>query len=1005
MPALYAVDDVAHSVFDALRAHSRELRTGGENRGSRWILPLGSHALSLESDPARLSSAARWLHFRARKRSFRGTKLPALFIQRFAKALQQADARLQATGSPDLDSRIAKYKRLLSLENKWLALQRKKREGLELGAMRAQVIDAWLCHLLDMAAANLRAQGRKPPAIAMVAVGGYGRSEMNPLSDIDFTILHRGGARLPDGLEEMVKELLHLIAACGFKSGDSTRNLAETIAEANSEMQSKTAMLDARFLWGDESLFAQFKSRFERACVRPYVQEYLEERVKDQARRHAKDGHVVYMQEPNIKDGCGGLRDYQNLLWMARFKYGVDTIRSTEDLVERKYLNESERRELDRAYEFIFRLRTELHYLTDRPTDVIFVSQQRSLADRLDYAEDHPDVLRRVEAFMRDYYMHARAIFEVAQLVCERLALPVAQTPDRKGIFRVVSLIAPPRRRKREEFDGFFALDGRIEHVSRQIFKEDRGRMMRLFQHVQQRNLAISPELRQLVRRRLKYVDNTFRYAKAHREVFAALLRQKGQVGPILRAMHRVDFLGKWLPEFGQLTALVQHEYFHRYTVDEHTLVTIEKLDSLLDTDDERFQLHRDIFRKLEDPYVLYLALILHDTGKAANAKQHAVASTMNADKVARRLQLNRDQRTLLISLVDNHDLLSKTARHRDIYDPETVEWVAGIVQSQETLDALMLITAADGLGVGDDKLWNDWAQSLVRELYLRVSQYFDDSTGFRARQRVARDEMLGAVMEKLPAEYELEIRAHFRGMPERYFQLPYERDAVASIVSHIKMVREFLETRWNSDAQPLAPVLRWTPQPHAGHSELWVCTWDRAELLARIAGALSATELNILSADIFTRSDGIVLDKFRVSTPRYEAVDHPVDLRKVERLLNAALAVEHYDFQAELAKVRNRLWGKVEGLPFPPRVWFDNSPPKHTVMEVLAPDRLGLLYELLGQISDDGFEIAAARITTEKGAAMDTFHLTGREGKKITDVNRLIALKYELAEIAGRSP
>jgi [protein-PII] uridylyltransferase len=447
----------------------------------------------------------------------------------------------------------------------------------------------------------------------------------------------------------------------------------------------------------------------------------------------------------------------------------------------------------------------------------------------------------------------------------------------------------------------------------------------------------------------------------------------------------------------------VQHEYFHRYTVDEHTLVTIEKLDGLLDTDDDRFQLHRDLFRKHEDPYVLYLALILHDTGKAANVKQHAVASTMNADKVARRLQLNREQRALLIFLVDNHDLLSKTARHRDIYDPETVEWVAGIVQNQATLDALMLITAADGLGVGDEKLWNDWAQSLVRELYQRVSQYIADSKGFRAKQRVVREELLGAVIEKMPTEYGREIKAHFRGMPDRYFDIQYGRDTTAAIVNHIKMVREFLDTRWNSDVNPLSPVLRWVSQSHAGHSELWVCTWDRAELLARIAGALSAAELNILSADIFTRKDGIVLDKFRVTTPKFEAVEHPVDLRKVERLLNAALAVERYDFTAELAKVRSRAWSRTEIPAFPPRVWFDNDPPRHTVIEVLAPDRLGLLYDLLGAIADAGFEIATARITTEAGAAIDTFHVTGREGAKITDRNQLIALKYVLADIAGR--
>ena len=926
-----------------------------------------------------------------------------MLLQRFAKALIEAETRLEEAGKNDFEARVAEYTRLLTVENRWLEQQRKKQGGLELGRMRSDMVDDWLRHLLAVAIGKQRAKGRRQPKIALVALGGYGRRELNPLSDIDFTILHTGGARLPDGLEEIVKEFLHLILACGYTPGHSTRNLDETIAEANKEMQSKSAMLDARLIGGDEPLYARFKSRFERECVRPFVQQYLQQRVEDQAKRHAKDGDVVYMQEPNIKNGCGGLRDYQNLLWMARFKYGVDTIHSTADLMERKYLNESERRELDHAYEWIFKLRTELHYLTGRPTDVVFVSQQRELANRLGYEEEFPDVLRRVEAFMRDYYTHARAIFEIAQLVSERLALPIAERSRGFGIFRVVSIIAPKKRRKREEFDGFYAQDGLLHHQHRHIFREDKARMMRLFQHAQQRGLMISPELRQLVRRRLKYIDNTFRYAKANREIFADLLRHKGQVGPVLRAMHRVDFLGRWLPEFGRLTALVQHEYFHRYTVDEHTLVTIEKLDSLLDTDDDRLQLHKDLFRKHEDPYILYLALILHDTGKAANLKQHHVASTMNADKVARRLQLSREQRALLIFLVDNHDLLSKTARHRDIYDPETVEWLASIVQSQSVLGALMLITAADGLGVGDEKLWNDWSQSLVRELYGRVSQYFADSAGFRAQQRVVRDELLAAVSERMAAEYAAEIQAHFRGMPERYFQLPFERDRIATISGHIKMVREFLESRWNSDAESLSPVLRWIPQRHAGHSELWVCTWDRAELLARIAGALSAAELNILSADIFTRDDGIVLDKFRVTTPRYEAVEHPVDLRKVERLLNSALAVEHYDFSAELTKVRGRLLAPRESASFPPRVWFDNSPPRHTVIEILAPDRLGLLYDVLRFISEHGFEISSARITTEKGAAIDTFHITGRAGQKIADVNRLIALKYALAEVAGR--
>lgn len=924
-------------------------------------------------------------------------------MRHFAKLLIDAEKRLNADGHTSFDHRVVAYRRLLRTHDKWLEQQRMKHTGLKLGEMRSNMVDDWLCHLLNVVTDRMAAEGRKPPRIALVALGGYGREEMNPLSDVDFTILHTGGARLPAGLEEMVNEFLNIILACDYTPGHSTRNLAESVAEANSELQSKTAMLDARLLWGNGELFEKFKVRIRKYCIEPFVKEYIEARMRDEAARHAKDGDSVCMQEPNIKNGCGGLRDYQNLLWMARVKFGIEEISDTGSLVERKYLDASERRELDRAYEWIFRLRTELHYLTGRPTDVVFLSQQLELSNRLGYADAHPDVLRRVEAFMRDYYMHARAIFEITALVSRRLAFPVVEDAKPKGLFSLLPFRGGRKKARREEFDGFITKVGEILHQDRHIFREDRPRMMRLFQYVQRRGLEINPELGQLVRRRLKYVDWEFRYAKVNREVFADILRRKGQVGGILRTMHRIGFLGKWMPEFGELTALVQHEFFHRYTVDEHTLLCVDKLDWLLDTEDKRYALHRELFSKVEDPYILYLALLLHDSGKAANVKQHSMQSTISAAKVSRRLQLTSVQRSLLLFLVDNHDLLAKTARNEDIYDAGVVEDVARIVGTQENLQMLMLLTAADGMGVGDGKLWNDWVQSLIRELYVHTSQCIADSAGFRAHRQVEHEALRKTVGERLGKDFEDEVEAHFTTMPERYFLITHGQDTVGEIVSHVRMVREFLETRWNTDDEALAPVLRWVERRSAGHSELWVCTWDRAQLLARIAGALAAAELNILSADIFTRGDGIVLDKFRVTTPAFEAVEHPVDIRKVGRLLTAGLESADYDFDAELAKVRGRTWGRETGPSFPAAVWFDNSPPHHSVIDVVAPDRPGLLYELLMCIGGLGLEIASARITTEKGAAIDTLHVTGPEGAKISDESILRKLKDSLRQIADR--
>ena len=920
-------------------------------------------------------------------------------MRRFAKVLAEIESRLKSGGGYTFETRVATYRKALRVEEKWLELQHRSRSGgIEVGRMRADTIDDFVCHLMNSAAAALRADGRKPPRMTLMAIGGYGRRELNPKSDVDIAFLHAGKARLPDGVEEIVTDVLNVLFACDFTPGHSTRNLAETVAEANGEMQSKTAMLEARLLWGDAELFADFQKRFLKSCVDGKTEEYVKARLEDQASRHAKYGDSVYMQEPNIKSGCGGLRDFQNLLWMAYFKYRV---RTTRDLVEKKYLNETEQRELDRAYDFLFRLRTELHYLTGRHSDVIHVSHQKDLADRLGYKEKFPDVLLRTEALMRDYYRHARAIFELSELVSERLALPPPVEKKPGGLFRFL----PFRRRKaskREEFDGFIAMGDRLYYRDRQIFKEDSARMMRLFQHVQQRGLTISPELRQLVRRRLKYLDNTFRYLKANREVFSSILRKKGQVGHILHAMHRVDFLGRWMPEFGKLTALVQHEYFHRYTVDEHTLVCVEKLDGLLDTEEERHQGFRELFQKLEDPYVLYLAVLLHDTGKAANSRHHAIESTVNAQKVARRLQLTPEQRKLLIFLVDNHDLMARTARQRDLSDPATIEAFAGLVGHRENLDALMLLTVADGLGVGEEKIWNGWTESLTWQLYRQAARCIDDSEGFRRQRHVERQELRDAVAEKLPADFDMEIDAHFAALPERYF-LTHKPEEIAD---HLRLVRKFLEKHFAGDEGTLEPVLRWVPRPHAGHSELWVCTWDRHQLLARISGALAASELSILSADIFTRHDGLVLDIFRVTTTRFEAVDDERDMRKVEKLLGEALMVESYDFAPFLAKTlrRSQPWERM--LDFPTRITISaDANPNYTVVDISAPDRLGLLYEVLRAVSDAGFLIAAARITTEKGAAIDSFYITDLEGSKVTAARRMDDLNDALRRAAGARP
>jgi [protein-PII] uridylyltransferase len=647
----------------------------------------------------------------------------------------------------------------------------------------------------------------------------------------------------------------------------------------------------------------------------------------------------------------------------------------------------------------LLRVRNELHYLNKnaKPTpDTLVLAQQFQLATRLKYPQKNP--LRRSEAFMRDYYQHARVIYNTTELLAGRLYLPPptpADQPKRNGLLKILRRTpAPPQV---EKFDGFYSANGMLYAEARDVFNQDSARLMRLFQHLQSRDLRMSPQLEQLVCRRMHLVDRTFQYAKSTRETFLAILARKGRVGATLRAMHRVDFLGRYLPEFGQLTCLVQHEFFHRYTADEHTLVCIDKLDQVIDTTDPKLANYREIFLKLADPAILYLALLLHDTGKATNVRSHSEASAFYAQKVARRLQLAAEQRRALVLLVDHHILMSSTAQRRNLDDPATIAEFAALVRNQANLDALMLLTLADGQGTGDEN-WSDWKESLVWQLYRETTDFLADGAAFYSQRTIERAALQDAVSKKLPEDFREEIEAHFESMPDRYFHTY----SVSEIIQHILHFRKFFEGRDPSVAAAIVPAIKWIPHPESGHSEVWFCGWDRRELLARIAGSFSCAQLNILSADIFTRSDGLVLDIFRVCNTRQEAVTDQRDVATVAKRLTQALMVEDFDFTSELSKVmKRRDFHLVQELEFPTRLTIDHDcHPVYTVVEVQTPDRLGLLYRLLRCFGAVHASIALARIATEKGAANDSFYVTDEAGKKLKDQASLKRLGQELTSV-----
>jgi [protein-PII] uridylyltransferase len=879
------------------------------------------------------------------------------------------------------------YQKFLKLENYRLRLRhRAGGGGREVCASRASVIDVALRHVFEAASASARERNtKKNIPLSLVALGGYGRGELNPGSDVDVMFLHpHTGKEVPESLAQTVERVLYFLWDVGFKVGHSTRSVREAVAQANGDMLTKTAMLEARLLAGDAELFQRFRAQFRRQCVLGHEKEYITARMEDQARRHEKFGNSVFLQEPNVKSGCGGLRDYQNLLWITYFKEGALT---TTHLVGKDWLSATDRRRIDAAYDFLLRVRTQLHYTHQRPTDVLYLGLQPEVASQLGYREETP--VARAESFMKDYYEHTRNIFRITERLTKRFATGAATT---RLLF--FPLLSRPRQRE-TRFGDFFSRGGELHVSDPQLFAREPVQLMKAFEHAQERKLELSPELIDAISRRLRFVNREFRYAKAPRDIFARILGRKGEVACALRMMHEVDFLGRYLPEFGHLTCLVQHEYFHRYTADEHTLICLEKLDALCATEERRLQPYRKLFESIAEPYVLYLALLLHDTGKGVGARPHSEASALFAQAVAARLQLTSEQRRSLVLLVDHHITLSSMAQQRNLDDPATVIQFAAIVKSQANLDALMLLTLADGQGTTD--AWSDWKESLVWHLYHATADYLRDQEGFVRQGERERERLHQAVAGKLPPDFAEEIEAHFDYMPVNYFRA-FTAD---KIVGHLELFRTLWRGIYLRDEPAFAPALRWEVLPGEGHSVVSIATWDRRHLLANIAGAFAVGGLNILSADIYVRDDNLALDVFRVCNAKSGPVTDAAAIARVESTLRLALESESFDFAPLLHPAPAKPGGKKPEIEFPTRVTIENkSHPTSTLIQVETADRFGLLYDLVACLGRNNVYITLSRISTDKGAAIDTFYVTDAATRgQITETARVSELQRQLHE------
>ena len=890
---------------------------------------------------------------------------------------------------------IARYKTFLKVETHRLKmLHRAGSGGIEICAARAHIIDLLLRHFWDTAKGSLSPQAQKEfPKIAFIALGGYGRGELNPHSDIDFMFLHAGqigGSGKPHPyLGRIIDGVLYPLWDLGFKVGHAVRTLDECVAEANKEMQSKTSVIEARLIAGDAALFEKFQQTIVVKCVKPHVNEYIAARMEDQSTRRAKNGNSACMQEPNVKNGCGGLRDFQNLLWMAFFKYGT---RSLADLQQQEFLSATERKQLEAAHDFLLRVRTEMHYLAPRPTDVLTKAMQPAVASGLGYHERSPS--KRIEKFMRVFYTHSRNIFLITSTLEQRLAL----VPKQLSRFSLRKLLPKGSPATMEPLDGFKFVDGEIQAVSNRVFRDAPRRLMRVFLYAQQRGLHLHPDLVQLIRNQLALVNRSFLADEHVHETFLTILNQRGDVARILRAMHDTGFLGKYMPEFGKLTCLVQHEFYHQYAADEHTLICLEQLDRVWDTEAAPYSAYTQLLHELEHPYLLYLALLLHDVGKADGHGNHSKVSGTLAARVARRLRLDESAAATLQSVIENHLLLAVTSQRRDLDDPAEIRNLARQVQNMESLMLLTLLTFVDSMATSD-KLWNGFKDTLLWSLHRKTAQLLTGGTEFLRAEEKQRELLKQEVVEEIPTGLEAdEVEAHFAALPARYFQVHNARE----IVEDIELAHRFMEQQVEPGDNALAPTTRWKHHRDRGYSDVRICTWDRAGLFSKIAGALSAVGLNILSAQIFTRNDGIVLDVFSVTDGRTGSLAETQQTEKFDQLLGRVLMTETVDLAALIAKqTRARtLYQAYTGEEIPLQVTLDNeASDTRSLIEIEAEDRIGLLYTISQTLAGLDLNISAAKICTEKGAAIDSFYLHETAGGKIESPTRWKTIEQTLRD------
>lgn len=805
--------------------------------------------------------------------------------------------------------------------------------------------------------------------LSLVATGGYGRGELAPYSDVDLLFLFPY-KRTP-WVENVAEFILYVLWDMGLKVGHAVRTTKECLRLSKGDLTIRTSLLDARYIWGDQALFDVMRVKYLKEIVAGNGRQFVEDKLAERDARHLRMGDTRYVVEPNLKEGKGGMRDLHTLFWIARFLYGVSDI---SGLVEEGVITAEEARQFKKAEDYLWTVRCFLHFLAGRGKETLTFDVQPDLARQLKY-RDHPG-LSGVERFMKHYFLTAKLVGDLTRVFC-------ASLEARQQKKRILGMARFGRRRV---IDGFMLQGGRLSLAGGESFADDPTKLIRIFAVADRLGADIHPDALRGIGQNLRSINAALRKDEEANACFMEVLTSKREPETNLRRMNEAGVFGRFIPDFGRVVAQMQHDMYHHYTVDEHTIRAIGLLSRI-----EKGELSDDhpvasrVIHKLSSRRVLYVAVLLHDIAKGRGGS-HSVLGEEVSRKLCPRLGLSAAETDNVAWLVRNHLYMSNQAFKRDLTDPKTIEDFVAVIQSPERLRLLLTLTVVDIRAVGPN-VWNAWKRQLLRELY-----------------EAAEESLIAGHMERGRAERVAErkkiAKAHLR-WPARRFDPHAARFSDAYWIAepaetHARNARLMNDADKNGQKVGVAAHV----DDARDMTEVTIYAKDRRGLFMRITGALAELGANIVDAKIFTTSDGMALDNFTVQDTEGKPFDEPRKLARIKEIVERAVLTDH-----KPGKRINRLPAigrRRRVLNIEPFVVFDNKASNsHTVLEINAGDRAGLLYDLACALYAANVSVVSAHIATFGARAVDVFYVQNLKGNKINRRDSLAKIEAALLAAA----